>query len=85
MKPANQDTHDLVVRAETLYEQKLKATMEAAHRDKFLAIEPNSGDCFLGRTMSEAGQAARRAHPNCRAFVLRIGHRAAIHIGNLDQ
>jgi hypothetical protein len=77
----NQDSQELAHRAEQVYEQGLKAQLEAAHRDEFVAIEPDSGDYFLGRTLSEAAQALRKAHPGRRGFVMRVGHRAAVHIG----
>jgi hypothetical protein len=75
------DSHELARRAEHIYEQRLKNELESTHLDYFVAIEPDSGDYFLGRTLSEAAAAARKAHPGRRAFVLRVGHRTAVHIG----
>lgn len=48
-----------------------------------VAIEPDSGDFFLGKTLSEAIQASRAAHPNCLAFAMRVGHSTAVNIGVL--
>jgi hypothetical protein len=78
---ASQDSHELARRAELVYEQRLKAALENSHLNYFVAVEPDSGDYFLGHTLSEAAAAARKAHPSRRAFVLRVGHRAAVHIG----
>ncbi len=72
---------DLARRAEAIYSQRLKDTLETAHRDEFVAIEPESGDYFLGRTLSEAIGLARKAHPDRLAHALRVGHRAAVHFG----
>jgi hypothetical protein len=74
----DQERAQFVERAEALYKQRLKTQLEKTHRDYFVAIEPDSGDYFLGRTMSEAGQTARRAHPDRLTYLMRIGHEAAI-------
>jgi hypothetical protein len=78
---ATPDSRDLVRRAELIYEQRYKKALEATHRDSFVAIEPDSGDYFLGRTLSEASAAARQAYPDRRTYVLRVGHSATVHIG----
>src|SRR3972149_5910198 len=72
MSPQNLD--DFVRRAELLYEQKLRAKLEVAHRDEFVAVEPVSGDYFLGKTLSEAIGAAREANPDRLSHALRVGH-----------
>jgi len=79
------ESHELIRRAELYYEQHLKAKLEASHRDSFVAIEPDSGDYFLGRTLSEAANAARAAHPQRRAHIMRVGHRTAVHFGVLTR
>jgi len=79
MSPTNLD--DLVYSAEQLYEQKLRAQLEQAHPDEFVAIEPISGDFFLGNTLSEAVGAARDAHPDRLSHAMRVGHKAALHFG----
>ncbi len=64
-----------------IYESKLREMLELAHIDEFVAIEPESGDYFLGRTLSEAIGAARKAHPDRLAHAIRVGHKAALHFG----
>jgi hypothetical protein len=76
-----EEIDDVGRRAEALYEQKLKATLERDHLHKFVGIEPESGDFILGKTLSEAGWAIRDAHPGRPTYVLRIGHSAAVEIG----
>ncbi|MCA9082252.1 MAG: hypothetical protein KDA58_16940 [Planctomycetaceae bacterium] len=70
-----------VARSEAIYERRLRDQLEVAHRDDFVAIEPESGDYFLGKTLREATQAARKVHPGRMTHSIRIGHRAAIHLG----
>jgi hypothetical protein len=76
------EPQEVVQRAEPIYEERLRAKLEATHRDWFLAIEPTSGDYFRGRTIYEAVSAARAAYPNREPYTLRIGHAVAVEIGN---
>lgn len=75
------DVADLVEKAEAIYESRLQRILEPSHEDDFVAIEPESGDYFLGKTLSDAAQAARAAYPTRLTHVMRIGHKAAIHLG----
>jgi hypothetical protein len=79
MAPQNLDS--FVQDAERLYQEKLRPELEASHPDEFVAIEPRSGDYFLGRTLSDALGAARDAHPDRLSHAMRVGHPAALHFG----
>jgi hypothetical protein len=59
----------------------LRAELEPEHVDEFVAIEPESGDYFLGTTLSEATRAARQLYPDRLTHAMRVGHRAALHFG----
>jgi hypothetical protein len=72
---------EFVRRAETVYATRLRAVLEPAHVDEFVAIEPESGDYFLGKTLNEATRAARKTYPERMTHAMRIGHRAALHFG----
>ena len=72
---------DLYERADRLYQERLRSELERTHLNSFVAIEPESGDYFLGRTLSEASAAANTAHPDRRCCILRVGHSVAVHIG----
>jgi hypothetical protein len=78
---ASQQSQELARRAGVIYEQRLRAQLEHTHPDEFVAIEPDSGDYFLGRTLSDAIQAARSAHPTRLPFILRVGHKATVELG----
>lgn len=67
--------------AKRIYESDLRETLEAQHRDEYVAIEPESKTHFLGKTFLQAAMAAKSAHPDRKSFVLRIGHEAAFHLG----
>jgi hypothetical protein len=80
----SENSQNLARRAELLYEEKLRGELEANHRNSFVAIEPDSGEYFLGQTLSTAIQAARTAHPDRLSFALRIGHPTAVNLGVLS-
>jgi hypothetical protein len=77
----SRESQELARQAEWIYEHRLKASLEQAHAEAFVAIEPTSGEYFVGATLSEAIGAARRAHPHRVAYAMRIGHRTAVHLG----
>jgi hypothetical protein len=78
----SEETADVARRAKQLYE-KLQSALEAEHMHEYVAIEPDSGDYFLGKTLSEAIQASRAAYPDRLAFAIRVGHNTAVNIGVL--
>ena len=75
------DLDEFVRLAEEVYETRLRKVLEPEHVDEFVAIEPESGDYFLGKTLSEAIGAARRSYPDRLAHAMRVGHKAALHFG----
>ena len=78
---ADAEIDELVRRAEELYDARLRELLEPDHLHEFVAIEPDSGDYFLGKTLSEAIGASRKVHPNRLAHAMRVGHKAALHFG----
>ena len=72
-------------RAKAIYSGQLQAALEAAHPNRYAAIEPESGEHFLADSFDGAVAAARAAHPDRISFIIRIGHAAAIHLGGLTN
>ena len=72
---------DQLKRANLIYDTRLRSELERTHPDFFVAIEPESGDYFLGETLSEAAEAAGKFHVKSRTCIMRVGHQAALHIG----
>ena len=75
------DTRSAIERAKRIYAEQLRAVLEPQHLDRFVAIEPESGEYFLGDTFDEAVKAARTKYPSRLSHTIRIGHRAAFHMG----
>ena len=76
-----EDKSNVAARARIIYQDRLRTRLEPSHSDEFVAIEPVSGDYFLGQTLSEAIGASRAKYPDRLAHALRVGHRAAVHFG----
>jgi hypothetical protein len=70
---------------QALYDRKLRNSLEATNPHAFVAIEPQSEDYYLGKTLSEAVQKARTAHPDRLSYVVRVGHPAAVQIGAVTK
>jgi hypothetical protein len=78
------DTKSVIERARRIYADQLQAALEAEHLNRFVAIEPESGEYFLGDTFDEAVKSARAKHPSRLTHTIRIGHRAAFHMGGIQ-
>lgn len=63
----------LTQRGERLYQTKLKAILEPDYTGMFAAIEPDSGDYFLGKRMMEALDNAEAKHPDKLVYLVRVG------------
>jgi len=74
------ETKSVIERAKQIYVSQLQADLESQHIDRFVAIEPDSGDYFLGDTFDEAVKSARTKYPSRISHTIKIGHGAAFHI-----
>jgi len=77
------DTKSVIERAARLYAERLQASLEAKHLDQFVAIEPESGDYFLGDTFDAAVRSAMATHPGRLSHTIRINHRTAFQFGGM--
>lgn len=81
----SEETKSVISRAKEIYEQRLKQSLELDHCDQFVAIEPDSGDFFIGDTFDDAVKLARSKHPSKLTHTIRVGHAAAFHIGGISE
>jgi hypothetical protein len=77
------ETRSVIARAKRVYAERLQTVLEARHRDRYVAIEPESGEYFLADTFDAAVQTARAKHPDRLTHTIRIGHRAALQLGGM--
>jgi hypothetical protein len=85
MDMVSADTKSVIERAKRIYAEQLQAVLESQHLNRFVAIEPESGEFFLGDTFDEAVQSARAKYPSRLSHTIRIGHRAAFHLGGAQR
>jgi hypothetical protein len=79
------DTKSVIERAKRIYAEQLQAVLEPGHLNRFVAIEPESGEHFLGDTFDEVVNLARAKHLTRLSHIIRIGHPAAFHMGGLQR
>ncbi len=63
---------EFISRGQVVYE-KLKSDLEPAHEGDILAIHPESGDHFLGKTLNEADEKAFATYPDEWLYFVRLG------------
>ncbi len=78
-----QDTQ-MVKKGKEIYQQKLKTMLEKDHKGEIVAIEVESGDYFLGRTVIEAADKGKKKHPEKGFYFIRIGHKAVHFVGGSE-
>lgn len=57
--------------------ERIKVDYDPKEKGKFLAIEAESENAYLGNTSAEALELAREAHPNKVFYVVKIGYDVA--------
>ena len=81
----SEESKAVAEKAKEIYATRLQSQLEATQMNKFVAIEPESGEHFVADSFSHAVADARHAHPDRLSFVVRVGHEAAIHIGGVTN
>jgi hypothetical protein len=72
---------DFIERGKRLYEERLREGLGPENAGRFLAVEPDSENYFLGDTDVEALTAAREAMPDSLFYLVRVGYETAHSIG----
>ena len=67
---------EFTTKGKEVYES-LKGELEPAHEGEIVAIHPDSGDHFLGKTLNEADEHAFAKYPDEWLYFLRIGSQEA--------
>lgn len=63
-------------KAERIYAERYKADFEKLYHGKIVAIEPESGECFLGDSKMAAAISAKKRFPDGVFHFIRVGHQA---------
>jgi hypothetical protein len=67
---------EFITKAKEVYES-LKDELEPAHEGEIVAIHPDSGAHFLGKTLNEADEQAFSKYPDEWLYFVRIGSQDA--------
>jgi hypothetical protein len=65
----------IATQGKAIYER-LRAELEARHLGRFVAIEVESAEYFVGATLTEADAKARAQYPDRVFYVVRVGRPA---------
>ena len=69
-------------RARAVYEDHIRALVEAEHMHEYVAIEPDTGEYEFNEDLAIASQKLKERRPESLTCILRIGHKAAIRMGS---
>jgi len=75
----------IAIKSKKLYDEQLREKLEASDHGKFVCVEPQSGEYFVGETFDDAVNKAIDAYPNRLTHTLRVGHSATLHLGVMIQ
>lgn len=75
MIPDKTEIATFVARAKKIYSERYQEEFEKLYRDKYVAIEPDSGDYFLGDTKLDAAISAKARYPEKVFHFILIGHK----------
>jgi hypothetical protein len=67
------DKDEIVEKGQRIYER-IKDKLEPEHKGEIVAIEPDTGDYFLGQSVIEAIEKGRERYPDSVFHVIRIGY-----------
>lgn len=68
----------LSLKGREIYNKNLKRILEPQSNGKFVAIEVDSEEYFLGSTITEAITKGERKYPTKLFYVMKVGHKATV-------
>ena len=75
----------LAEKGKEFYEKNLKALLEPQQNGDFVAIEPESGQYFVGKTTIETMNKARQTLPEKKFYLTRVGFGYAHSLGGYKR
>ena len=73
--------NDLVERGQTTYRQRLASILEPSHVGEFVAVEPDSGQYFLGDNGKRGASRRPRRYAEQSVYLTRVGRETAHTVG----
>lgn len=72
------DQEEIAENGKRIYTERLKAKLEPDHKGEIAAINTETGDYFLGKTLLEAVRRGREKFPDTVFYSVRIGYPALV-------
>ena len=72
---------EIVQRGQALYEQQIRAQVEASHPGQFLILDIETGDYEVDAEDVRALQRAKAKHPEGAFYIVRVGSPTAYRLG----
>ena len=79
------ESKQIAIKSKKLYAEQLREKLEGSDHGRFVCIEPQSGEYFVGDTFDDAVNKAIDVYPDRLTHTLRVGHSAALHLGVMIQ
>jgi len=73
---------EIVQRGQVLYDQQIRAHVEASHPGKFLVLDIETGDYEIDADDVAALQRAKAKHPDAAFYILRVGAPTAYRVSD---
>lgn len=73
LQPSQISAKRLAEAGQKFYEDQLRRKLETQYTGKFVAIEVDSGDYFVGNTLHEALERGKKKHPESVFYSVKVG------------
>ena len=81
----NINPHEIARKGEEIYQTKFKEKLEKNYFGKFVAIEVDSGEYFVGDTLAAASDKAKKKFPGAVTYIKKIGFPAVFRMPGAFQ
>ena len=75
------EREEFASRAERAYAERWKSVLEPDHFGELIAVEPDSSDCVLGKSLGDLDAACDQKFGTKLVHIFRVGGGAAVRIG----
>ena len=74
-------TDEIVRGGQALYEERIRAKVEASHKGKFLVLDIETGEYEIDANELAALKRAKAKNPGAALYILRVGYSTAYRLG----
>ena len=74
-------SEEIVQRGQALYDEQIRAQVEASHKGKYLVLDIETGDYEMDVSEVAALKRAKAKNPDAALYILRVGYSTAYRVG----